>query len=223
VFFAGCNLHCLYCQNWGISRSCQGDEVEAHELADIFLELQTAGCHNLNLVSPTHVIAPILAALALALPRGFQLPVVYNTGGYDSPEALALLDGVVDIYMPDMKYSDPATGARLSHAEHYPRINGVAVREMHRQVGDLVLDGDGIARRGLLVRHLVLPGGLAGTEEVLRFVAEEISRNTYLNLMDQYRPCAEAHRHPPLDRRLRPQEYHAAVEFAHRHGLRRLD
>ena len=223
VFFGGCNLHCLYCQNWEISRSRPGDEVEPHELADIFLELQTTGCHNLNLVSPTHVIAPILAALALALRRGFQLPVVYNTGGYDSPEALALLDGVVDIYMPDMKYADPATGARLSRAEHYPRINGVAVREMHRQVGDLVLDSEGIARRGLLVRHLVLPGGLAGTEEVLRFVAEEISRDTYMNLMHQYRPCGEAHQHPPLDRRLHPQEYRDAVEFAHRYGLRRLD
>jgi putative pyruvate formate lyase activating enzyme len=187
------------------------------------LSLQAAGCHNINLVSPSHVIAPILEALDLACARGLRLPIVYNTGGYDSPEALALLDGVIDIYMPDMKYSAAATARRLSKVSNYPEANRVAVTEMHRQIGDLVLDKDGIAQRGLLVRHLILPEGLAGTREVVRFLAEEISPNTYLNLMAQYRPAFRAHEFPPLDRPITAAEYEEAVEMAQAAGLTRLD
>ncbi len=187
------------------------------------LELQRRGCHNINFVSPSHVIAEILEALVIAAEAGLDIPLVYNTGGYDSPEALALLDGVIDIYMPDMKYVDPLIARRLSKIGNYPVINQSAVREMHRQVGNLELDERGIAQRGLLVRHLILPENFAGTEEIVRFLAEEISPNTYLNLMDQYRPAYRAARHPPLDRPLTPKEYDNAVFLARRAGLNRLD
>ncbi len=223
IFFSWCNLRCLYCQNHDISQAPAGVELERDELASIMLSLQAMGCHNINLVSPSHVVAEILQALVLAAEAGLRLPMVYNTGGYDSPESLALLDGVVDIYMPDMKYSDRVVARDLSKIGNYLEVNRAAVREMHRQVGDLVLDDEGIARRGLLVRHLVLPGGLAGTEEVVRFLAEEISPNTYLNLMDQYRPAYHAREHPPLDRPITTAEYQHAVRLARAVGLTRLD
>jgi putative pyruvate formate lyase activating enzyme len=187
------------------------------------LSLQRSGCHNVNLVSPSHVVAPVLAALAIAAREGLRVPLVYNSGGYDGPEALALLDGVVDVYMPDMKYADAEVARRFSRVRDYVAVNRAAVREMHRQVGDLVLGPDGVARRGLLVRHLVLPNGLAGTPEVLRFIAEEISPDTYVNLMDQYRPCHEAGEHEPLARRPSPAELRDALAAARRAGLRRLD
>lgn len=223
IFFSWCNLRCQYCQNQDISQSPAGREIASEELATIMLSLQRSGCHNLNFVSPSHVVAEILEALAIAVEAGLRLPLVYNTGGYDSLEALALLDGVIDIYMPDMKYSDRHTARRYSKIGNYPRVNRAAVREMHRQVGDLQLDSQGIAQRGLLVRHLVLPGGLAGTEEIVRFLAEEISTKTYLNLMDQYRPAHKAMQHPPLDRRLTPDEFEEAVRAARSAGLTRLD
>ena len=223
IFFAWCNLQCEYCQNADISQLPSGREVDPEELAAVMLALQAGGCHNINLVSPSHVVAPILQALLIAAESGLTLPLVYNTGGYDSPEALALLDGVVDIYMPDMKYSDPAVGERLSHVKDYPAVNQTAVREMHRQVGDLVLDDHGIAQRGLLVRHLVLPGDLSGTRDVLRFLAEEISRDTYLNLIYQYHPAHHAREHPPLHRRLTREEFQTAHAAAEDLGLTRLD
>ena len=187
------------------------------------LTLQESGCHNINLVSPSNVVAEILEALVIAVDHGLHLPLVYNTGGYDSPEALELLDGVVDIYMPDIKYADEAVARRYSKVKNYPAVNQAAVKEMHRQVGDLVTDERGVALRGLLVRHLVLPEGLAGTREVVRFLAEEISPNTYLNVMDQYRPCHKAGSLPPLDRRTTRQEYDEAVQMALDAGLTRLD
>ena len=223
IFFTWCNLRCQYCQNHDISQGRAGREVESDELASIMLTLQESGCHNINLVSPSHVVAEILEALVIAVDHGLHLPLVYNTGGYDSPEALELLDGVVDIYMPDMKYSDRLVARRLSKIGNYPEANQAAIREMHRQVGDLKLDSRGIAQRGLLVRHLVLPEGLAGTEEIVRFLAEEISTNTYLNLMDQYRPCFKAHEYPPLHRRLTSDEYTEALKMAQDAGLTRLD
>jgi putative pyruvate formate lyase activating enzyme len=223
IFFSGCNLRCVYCQNWRISWQRIGSEVPAEELAAIMLALQAHGCHNVNLVSPSHVVAQLLEALAIAAARGLRLPLVYNTGGYDSPEALALLDGVVDIYMPDMKYANPDVARRYSSVRDYWQVNQAAVREMHRQVGDLMLDDRGMARHGLLVRHLVLPAGLAGTESVLAFLAREISRDTYLNLMDQYRPCYRAAEFPPLDRPITSQEFREAVAIARRLGLSRLD
>ena len=223
IFFTWCNLRCQYCQNSDISQGSAGREVESDELAAIMLTLQESGCHNINFVSPSHVVAEILEALVIAVDHGLRIPLVYNTGGYDSPEALALLDGVVDIYMPDMKYADRLVARRFSKIGNYPEINRAAIREMHRQVGDLKLDTRGIAQRGLLIRHLVLPEGLAGTEETVRFLADEISTNTYLNLMDQYRPCFKAHEYPPLNRRLKSDEYREALKLAQEAGLTRLD
>jgi putative pyruvate formate lyase activating enzyme len=186
IFFTRCNLRCQYCQNHDISQTDRGDEMEPEQVARIMLELQTMGCHNINFVSPSHVVPQILAAVLIATQAGLKIPLVYNTGGYDSMVMLKLLDGVIDIYMPDMKYGDPATARKYSKIRNYPQTNQAAVKEMHRQVGNLVLDDKGVAQRGLLVRHLVLPAGLAGTEEVVRFLAGEISTETYLNLMDQY-------------------------------------
>ncbi|HRD68079.1 MAG TPA: radical SAM protein [Candidatus Competibacter sp.] len=223
IFFSYCNLRCIYCQNWDVSQKGEGLEVTPETLARIMLDLQRQGCHNINLVTPSHVVPQILVATLLAAYRGLRLPLVYNTGGYDSPEALALLDGVVDIYMPDMKYGDSATAHRYSHVRGYWEANRAAVREMHRQVGDLTMDEHGLAQRGLLVRHLVLPGDLANTDKVLAFLAGEISTDTYLNLMDQYRPCYHAFEEPPLDRPLLPEEYERALRLAAQHGLHRLD
>jgi len=223
IFFSWCNLRCVFCQNWDISQKGVGREVEPGEIARMMLDLQAQGCHNVNLVTPSHVVAQIITAVLEAATRGLRLPLVYNTGGYDSPEALALLDGIVDVYMPDMKYGDSTRARRYSKVPDYVEVNQAAVREMHRQVGDLVLDEHGIAQRGLLVRHLVLPGGTAGTEEVLAFLAGEISRETYVNLMDQYRPCYRADEYPEIDRPLTAGEYAAALAAAARLGLTRLD
>ena len=223
IFFSRCNLRCIYCQNWDISQRTAGCEVEPKKIADMMLALQDQGCHNINVVSPSHVVAQIVVAVHDAALRGLRLPLVYNTGGYDSPEALALLDGIVDIYMPDMKYGDSAFARQYSKVRDYVGVNQAALREMHRQVGDLVQDKDGIAQRGLLVRHLVLPGGVAGTDRVLDFLATRISRNTYLNLMDQYRPCYRADDYPGLDRSITAIEYRAALDTSARLGLKRLD
>jgi putative pyruvate formate lyase activating enzyme len=223
IFFSWCNLRCDYCQNWDISWKGEGAEMSAEALARVMLRLQAQGCHNVNFVSPSHVVAQIVEALAIAAERGLRIPLVYNTGGYDSLEALALLDGLIDIYMPDMKYGHSEPAREHSHIRDYVAYNQAAVREMHRQVGDLILDDEGMARRGLLVRHLVLPTGIAGTEEVIRFLAEEISPGTYLNLMDQYRPCFKSVRSPRLDRPLAAWEYDEALALARRYGLKRLD
>jgi putative pyruvate formate lyase activating enzyme len=223
IFFSRCNLRCQYCQNHDISQTSNGYDVEAQQLAVIMLELQEAGCHNINFVSPSHVVAQILAGVLIAAQAGLQLPLVYNTGGYDSLAALHLLDGVIDIYMPDMKYASPQIGLRYSRIREYPTVNQAAVREMHRQVGDLQIDERNLATRGLLVRHLVLPNKLAGTETILNFLAREISTNTYLNLMDQYRPAYKAHQYAKLNRRITSQEYQQAVDMAEQAGLKRLD
>jgi putative pyruvate formate lyase activating enzyme len=223
IFFSGCNLRCVYCQNWDIGWEGAGREVSSEQLAGAMLELQGQGCHNINLVSPSHVVAPILAAVAIAAERGLRLPLVFNTGGYDSPEALALLDGVIDIYMPDVKYADAALGRTYSRVRDYAVANQAAVLEMHRQVGDLRLDPEGIAWRGLLVRHLVLPNGIAGTGTILRFLADAISPDTYVNLMDQYRPCHRADEYAQLRRRITAAEYEEALQAARRCGLTRLD
>ena len=212
---------CLFCQNADISQTLDGDEIDAEQLADIFLTLQASGCHNINLVSPTHVLLPILSALTIAAAQGLRLPLVYNTGGYDSLEALKLLDGVVDIYMPDMKYASAQTARFYSKAPIYPQVNQFALREMHRQVGDLQLDSNGLAIRGLLVRHLILPHNLAGSEEIVRFLAEEISTETYLNLMNQYHPAYKAAQFVKLNRRITPAEYQSALQAARDAGLHR--
>jgi len=223
IFFTYCNLRCIFCQNYTISQLGEGSPVGTEELAGMMLSLQANGCHNINLVSPTHVMPYILEALELAVSRGLHLPLVYNTGGYDSVETLKLLDGIVDIYMPDMKYSDERTAERLSGIKDYPQVNRAAVREMHRQVGDLQVDEQGVAQRGLLVRHLVLPNRLAVTGEVVRFLAQEVSTNTYLNIMAQYHPCHKAFDIPQLARPVNRQECTEAIDLAHQQGLYRLD
>ncbi|GAI05649.1 unnamed protein product, partial [marine sediment metagenome] len=223
IFFTFCNLRCVFCQNYAISQLGEGSEAGKEELARTMLSLQAMGCHNINLVSPTHVVPYILEALELAVSSGLNLPLVYNTGGYDSLETLQLLDGIVDIYMPDMKYSDERTAERLSGIKDYPQVNTAAVKEMHRQVGDLQVDEQGVAQRGLLVRHLVLPNRLAGTEEVVRFLAQEVSTNTYLNIMAQYHPCHRAFDIPQLARPVNRQEFTEAIDLAHQQGLYRLD
>lgn len=223
IFFTNCNLRCVFCQNYSISQLGEGEKVSKEELAYMMLSLQSKGCHNINLVSPTHVVPQILEALEIAVKSGLRLPLVYNSGGYDSVETLRLLDGVVDIYMPDMKYSDEKTAEKLSGVKNYPAINRAAVKEMHRQVGDLQIDEDGIAQRGLLVRHLVLPHGLAGTKEVVNFLANEVSPDTYVNIMAQYHPCYEAFQFPSLSRRTSAVEFQEAVALARQAGLNRLD
>jgi putative pyruvate formate lyase activating enzyme len=223
IFFSWCNLRCVFCQNWEISQKGLGREVEAGELASMMLALQAQGCHNINLVTPSHVVAQIVEAVAVAAPRGLRLPLVYNTGGYDSPAALRLLDGIVDIYMPDMKYGDSRLARRYSKVRDYVEVNEAAVVAMHRQVGDLQIGPDGVARRGLLVRHLLLPQNIAGTDHVLGFLAREVSPDTYLNLMDQYYPCYRADEYPELARRITAAEYAEARAAAARHGLHRLD
>ncbi len=222
IFFSWCNLRCVFCQNWEISQKGIGRAVEPKEIAAMMLDLQDRGCHNINLVSPSHVVAQILAAVEIAASEGLHLPLVYNTGGYDSAEALTLLDGVIDIYMPDMKYGDSATARKYSRVRNYTEVNRGAVKEMHRQVGDMVVNEKGLAERGLLIRHLLLPADLAATEKVLAFISREISRNTYLNLMDQYRPCYRADDYPPLDRPITAAEFRAAIALAERFELRRL-
>jgi putative pyruvate formate lyase activating enzyme len=223
IFFTRCNLRCQYCQNHDISQTDIGDEVEPEKIARMMLELQSLGCHNINLVSPSHVVPQILAAVLIAAQAGLRIPLVYNTGGYDSMAMLRLLDSVIDIYMPDMKYSDPGTARRYSKIRNYPQANQTAVKEMHRQVGDLQIDEKGVAQRGLLVRHLVLPAGIAGTEETVKFLSNEISPHTYLNLMDQYHPAYKSHSYPELNRRLTNHEYRSAVDAAVSAGLHRLD
>ncbi len=223
IFMGNCNLGCIFCQNYSISHLGEGVRMTCEKLADIMLSLQKEGCHNINLVTPTHQMPMLLRSLFIASEKGLKVPIVYNCGGYESLHAIQLLEGVVDIYMPDFKYSAPAAAKKYSGAENYPDAAKTAITEMHRQVGDLMTDKRGIALRGLLVRHLVLPGGMAGTPEVVRFIADNISKHTYLNIMDQYHPCYKAFDHPPLDRRLTNQEYAKAVQMAEDAGLKRID
>jgi putative pyruvate formate lyase activating enzyme len=222
IFFSLCNLRCQYCQNHDISQNATGNPASAEQLAALMLQLQAMGCHNINFVSPSHVVAPIIAAVSIAAEAGLAIPLVYNTGGYDSLAALSLLDGIIDIYMPDMKYADPVLAQRYSKIPDYPARNQAAVREMHRQVGDLRLDANGIATRGLLVRHLVLPEGIAGTEKIVDFLAEEISPDTYINIMGQYRPAWHVRERDiaPLNRPATYAEVEQAAVLARRAGLR---
>lgn len=223
IFFTHCNLKCIFCQNYDISHLGAGHEVTPDELADIMLELQRMGCHNINFVSPSHVVAQVIEALRIAVWKGLTIPVVYNTGGYDSIKALKLMEGIVDIYMPDMKYSSNEVAYKYSGVMNYVEVNRNAVKEMHRQVGDLILNNIGIAIRGLLVRHLILPDGLAGTQEIMKFLSEEISQNTYVNIMNQYRPCYKAGEFPELSRRITHKEWLIAVNIARKYGLTRLN
>jgi putative pyruvate formate lyase activating enzyme len=223
IFLTHCNLGCLFCQNWTISHMDEGHKLSFEAFADVMINLQNYGCHNINFVTPTHQVPMILRSLQTAIGKGLRVPVVYNCGGYESIETLKILDGVIDIYMPDFKYASTVPAKKYSNAKDYPEVAKSAIKEMHRQVGDLVTDKNGIALRGLIVRHLVLPEGLAGTREVARFLSEEVSSNTYTNIMAQYYPCYKAAEHPPLDRKTTNAEYKKAVNAAKNAGLKRLD
>jgi putative pyruvate formate lyase activating enzyme len=223
IFFSGCNLRCVFCQNHDISWQLQGDCVTPPRLAGMMLELQAMGCHNINWVTPEHVVPQILEALPLAVDGGLQLPLVYNTSAYDSPESLALMDGVVDVYMPDFKLWSSELARRYLAKRDYAEVARHSVREMHRQVGDLVLGADGMARRGLIVRHLVMPGLLEETEAILRFVADELGPDTYVNVMAQYYPAGRTGEFPEIDRHLYRSEFERALALADELGLRRLD
>ena len=223
IFFTHCNLMCLFCQNFDISHEGYGQEVSNEELAAIMLALQQQGCHNINFVTPSHVVPQILAALEIAIQQGLSVPLVYNSGGYDLPSTLKLLDGVFDIYMPDFKFWDPEIADSACQAKDYADIACKAIKEMHRQVGDLETDEDGIARQGLLIRHLVLPSGLAGTHEIMRFIAREISIHSYVNIMSQYRPCGRASEIKGLNAFLSPADYETALKAAKKEGITRLD
>lgn len=223
IFFTNCNLSCIFCQNYDISHLGEGYEVNEERIAGLMISLQNMGCHNINFVTPTHVVPQIAKALSYAIEQGLNVPLVYNTGGYDSISTLKLLDGIVDIYMPDLKYSDDKIAGRYCNAKDYATEARKAIKEMYQQVGDLVIDERGIALRGLLIRHLILPDDLAGTADAMKFIAGELSKNTYVNIMDQYRPCYRANENPPLDRRITGDEFARAVKTAREFGIERLD
>jgi putative pyruvate formate lyase activating enzyme len=223
VFLTSCNLKCLFCQNYEISNRMEGQELDTSAVGGLMLGLQRLGCHNINFVTPSHVVPQIMDAVYWAATNGLRVPLVYNTGGYDSVETLKLLDGIVDMYMPDLKFMDSTICRDLMDAPDYPEVACKAIVEMHRQVGDLEIDERGIAVRGLLVRHLVMPDDMAGTRQAMRFLATEVSRNTYVNIMNQYRPCGRAYDHPGIDRSVTREEYTRAVQIAREEGMERLD
>ncbi|MCX7823547.1 MAG: radical SAM protein [Syntrophobacterales bacterium] len=229
IFFAGCNLGCIFCQNYDISHTNHGYVVFPVQLAEIMMELQRMGCHNINFVTPSHIVPQILESLPYAIGKGLEVPLVYNSSGYDRVSALKLLEGIVDIYMPDFKFWDPLLAKKWCDAEDYPERARAALKEMHKQVGDLIIE-DGLAKRGLLVRHLVMPGFVEDTRKILRFIAQEISPNTYVNIMNQYRPMGELFEERDWDevdrnllRMLRHEEYLAALKIAQELGLSRID
>jgi putative pyruvate formate lyase activating enzyme len=223
IFFTHCNLYCIFCQNYDISHLGHGHPVDQERIAEMMLSLQSMGCHNINFVTPTHVIPQIVKALPGAIEKGLNVPLVYNSGGYDSVPTLQLLEGIFDVYMPDFKYSDDRIAEKYCNAPDYSQVAKEALKTMHQQVGDLILDERGVAKRGLIIRHLVLPEDSAGTSEVMKFIAEQLSRNSYVNLMDQYRPCYKAQDFPPLDRRITREEFAEAIKIAHSLGIKRLD
>ena len=225
IFFAGCNLRCVFCQNSDISWQVHGTPAPPKKLARMMLELQDDGCHNINFVTPEHVVTQIIEALPLAIEGGLRLPIVYNTSAYDAMESLQLMDGVVDIYMPDFKYWDSEMARRYSKAPDYPDVARRVIKEMFRQVGDLVIGEHGVAQRGLLIRHLVMPGNVAGTSDIMRWIATDISPRTYVNVMPQYYPACKVshHDYPEINRRITAAEYEQALEAGQRAGLTRLD
>ncbi len=225
IFFSYCNLRCVFCQNFDISWEGNGVGVPPERLAEMMLELEDQGCHNINFVTPEHVVPQILEALMIAVARGLRLPLVYNTSAYDSMDSLRLLDGIVDIYMPDFKFWDPEMARKYSRAPDYPEVARRTIKEMHRQVGELVLNEEGVATRGVLLRHLVMPGDVAGTREVCRWIARELSPDTYVNIMAQYYPAGKVSRteYVEISRRITPEEYIEALREAEEAGLRRLD
>jgi putative pyruvate formate lyase activating enzyme len=224
IFFSNCNLRCVFCQNWPISHEGRGSPLKDEELAELMIKLQQIGCHNINLVTPTHVMPNILKATRIAFKKGLRLPLVYNTSGYERVEIVKLLDGIVDIYMPDFKYTDSEKASMYSAgASDYPEMAKISIAEMHRQVGNLQIDREGIARRGLIIRHLVMPNRVAGTRELVRWVAENLSRSTYVNIMSQYHVDYQAYDYPEIARAITVEEFLEAVEWAQEYGLNNLD
>jgi putative pyruvate formate lyase activating enzyme len=219
IFFSHCNMACVYCQNYEFSQSEEGRELDSEELADFMLQLQSLNCHNINLVTPTHVMPQILKALSQAIPRGLKLPIVYNTGGYELAEILRLLEGIVDIYLPDMRYADNKMAIKYSNAPDYPKYNQEALKEMHRQVGIAQIDTEGIIKMGVIIRHLVLPEDICGTDEIMQFIAKELSKDTYISLMSQYHPCFKAYDLPEINRRISYEEYETAKKSMEKYGL----
>lgn len=222
IFFGSCNLGCVFCQNYTISHRGEGKEVSKDDLADMMIKLHKKGCHNINLVSPSHVVAQFVEALPIAIEQGLDIPLVYNSGGYDSPETLHLLDGIIDIYMPDMKFASNERGLKLSASKNYWDICKESIKIMHQQVGDLVIE-KGIAQRGIMVRHLILPDDITGSRDIFEFLSKEISLNTYLNIMDQYHPAYEACDIDELNRKITMNEYKETIALARGFGLTRLD
>jgi putative pyruvate formate lyase activating enzyme len=221
IFLTHCNLRCVFCQNYDISHLGRGERITSSDMARIMLRLQEVGCHNINFVTPTHYASQIIASLPEAIEKGLRLPIVYNCSGYESIEVIRLLEGIVDIYMPDAKYMDEKYSERFSNAPDYPEVIKKVLKEMHRQVGDLTINSQGIAERGLLIRHLVMPGGVASSEAMLKFIAEEISIHSYVNIMEQYRPEYRAHEYPEISRRVTSKEYMEAIQWAKHYRLYR--
>jgi len=219
IFFSGCSLGCIFCQNYDISSRTVGGSYTDEDVAKIMLRLQDMGCHNINLVTPTHYIPQIVNAIIKASEEGLYLPIVYNSGGYDLPETIELLSPIIDIFMPDMKFSSEEVARRFCNATDYPQINKKVVETMHSIVGDLKVNPNGIAIRGLIIRHLVLPENLSGTDEIVKFIANRISKKTFFNLMSQYHPCYKAINYKELSRRINHSEWNEAVEITHRAGL----
>jgi len=221
IFLTHCNLRCVFCQNYDISHLGRGEQITSSEMARAMVKLQEMGCHNINFVTPTHYVPQIVASLPEAIEMGLSLPIVYNCSGYESIEVIRLLEGVIDIYMPDAKYMDGKFSKQFSNAPDYPEVIKKVLKEMHRQVGDLRTNSKGIAERGLLIRHLVMPEGVASSEAVLKFIAEEISPQSYVNIMDQYRPEYQAHEYSEINRRITHKEYLEAIQIAKRFHLYR--
>jgi putative pyruvate formate lyase activating enzyme len=221
IFLTHCNLLCIFCQNYDISHQGRGIKISSDDMARTMVKLQEMGCHNINFVTPTHYAPQIIASLPKAIEMGLRVPIVYNCSGYESIEVIKLLEGIIDIYMPDIKYMDERFSGKFSNAHDYPKVVKSVLKEMHRQVGDLQINNSGIAERGLLIRHLVMPNGVASTEAVLRFIAEEISIHSYVNIMDQYRPEYRAYEYPEINRRITNKEYLEAIQIAKRLKLYR--
>lgn len=221
IFLAHCNLKCAFCQNYDISIHGEGTPCSHEGLAGIMVALQERGCHNINLVTPTHYVPQIVKALSVAIDRGLSVPIVYNCGGYESLDVIRLLDGIVDIYMPDIKFLDSELSKRFCRAEDYPDVVKPVIKEMQKQVGDLELDPSGVAQRGLLIRHLVMPSCGEDTKTILRFIEDEVSENAFVNIMAQYHPCHNAEAYPEIARRITSSEYHEAIEYAQALGLAR--
>ncbi|MEN3046379.1 MAG: radical SAM protein [Candidatus Hydrothermales bacterium] len=223
IFFSGCNLKCVFCQNWDISQNVRGYEVKPKELAKIMIYLQEQGCHNINFVTPEHVVSQIMEAIPFAIEMGLNVPIVYNTSSYDSEESLELMEGIVDIYMPDFKFWEKESARKYSLAPDYPEVARRSIKTMHKQVGDLVLDEYGIAKRGILLRHLVMPNLVEESKKILKWIRDEISENTFINIMAQYRPEYKAKNYPEISRRPKLREFWEVVEYAREIGLKRLD